>query len=190
MGLPMPRQLPVRGLQWQNDAVCAPTMRTLNERRTSRRITVDEQDYPRPKAARMNTKMHADATALITPQQTHMPTATTLITTARPSMLAAEPDPDRPATKMPSGTIRLQLRRRQTDRRDSREQQRRIWEQRRPTYSQLPYRHRRRQQPRRRYPKCNRSASSLHGWGSSQRGAEADRSGCSTTISRYTMLGD
>jgi len=51
----------------------------------------------------MNPKMHANATALITPQQTHMPTATTLITTARPSMLAAEPDPDRPATKRRAG---------------------------------------------------------------------------------------
>ena len=40
----------------------------------------------------MNPKMHANATALITPQQTHMPTATTLIRTARPSTLAAESD--------------------------------------------------------------------------------------------------
>jgi len=43
-------------------------------------------------ATRMNPEMHANAAALITPQQAHMPTATTLITTARLSTLAAESD--------------------------------------------------------------------------------------------------
>jgi len=80
----------------QLSTVCAPTMRTLKERRTY--TTVDEQDHPRAKDARMNTTLHANAMALITPQQAHMPTATTLITTERASMPIAEPDPDRPAT--------------------------------------------------------------------------------------------
>merc|ERR1719198_2721639 len=76
------------------------------------------------RATRVSTKMHANAMALITPQQTHMPTATTMITPARASMLPAPPEPDRPATYTPSGRARLRLRRRHAGTRECRQQPR------------------------------------------------------------------